>query len=200
MAKLKPLTFNDLAPDVELRDTTSQPVRFSTLWAAGPVLLVFTRHFGCTQCKEMLDQISASRSQLSQAGLKIAIITQGTPETAAEFCQKYAPGQLCLADPERRAYEAYGIERGNLFQTVLSPKVWEGVSKAGQKGYHLEPPPPGQDALQLSGVFIIGPDGRVRLPYYYDDITDHPALDLLVQGVLSTKWDKPFDSALGPDK
>jgi len=49
--------------------------------------------------------------------VSIAVIMQGTPETAAEFARQFAPGLLCLADPERKAYRAYGLERGNLFQT-----------------------------------------------------------------------------------
>ena len=58
--------------------------------------------------------------------------------------------------------------------------------------------PPGQDALQMPGLFIIGPDGRIRLPYYYDDITDHPSLDLLLGGVMGMDWSTPLDSPIKP--
>ena len=30
----------------------------------------------------------------------------------------------------------------------------------------------------MSGTFVIGTNGRVLLPYYYDNIADHPPLDL----------------------
>lgn len=199
MSKLAPLTFNDPAPDLELSAATGEAVRLSSLWSQRLLLLAFTRHFGCTQCKEMLDHITAARAQLAEAAISVAVVTQGTPEAALEFCGHYAPGWLCLADPERKAYAAFGLERGNLYQTVLSPKVWRGVAAAGKKGYRLEPPPPGQDALQMAGTFIIGPDGRVRLPYYYTDIADHPSLALLLKGVLGTRWDKPLDGPLGSD-
>lgn len=198
MVKKNLLNFNHAAPDLTVLDTAGQPVQLSSLWAGKPLLLSFTRHFGCTQCKEMLDELSQGKEAIQQAGLDIAVITQGTPEAAAEFARQYAPSLLILADPERKAYQAYGLERGNLFQTFLSPRVWSAVSRAGKKGYKVEPPPPGQDAMQMSGTFIISPAGKIELPYYYDDIADHPPLDLLLGGVLSTQWGADFDGPVGP--
>jgi hypothetical protein len=64
-------------------------------------------------------------------------------------------------------------------------------------GAPAELPPPGQDVMQMSGTFIIGTDGRIRLPYYYENIVDHAPIDLLLNGVLATSWNKPFGGALG---
>lgn len=190
--------FYGSAPDLTLLNTSGEPVRLSGLWANQILVLAFTRHFGCTQCKEMLDELVDGRERIAQAGLGLAVIMQGTPEATAAFAQKYAPGLFCLADPERKAYQAFGLERGGLFQTFLNPKVWTAISKSREKGYEVEPAPPGQDAMQMSGTFIIDTQGRVLLPYYYDHIADHPPLDLLLSGALSTNWDKPFDGPLGP--
>ena len=198
MDKNQKINFNRNAPDMVLLNTNKEPVQLSSLWADKPLLLAFTRHFGCTQCKEMLDEIVAGQDRIRKAGLAIAIIMQGTPEATALFAKQFAPGLLCLADPERKAYKAYGLVRGNLFQTFLNPKVWSAISKSRKKGYQVEPAPPGQDAMLMSGTFIISKDGRVELPYYYDNIADHPSLDLLLEGVLSTRWDQKFDGPVGP--
>ncbi len=197
MSKKKHLNFNWLAPDVTVKDVAGQTVHLASLWQDKPLLLAFTRHFGCTQCKEMLEELVNGREKIENAGLNIAIITQGTPATTAIFANEFAPGLLCLSDPSREAYTAYGLERGNLFQTFLNPKVWSAVSKSNKKGYTVEPPPAGQDAMQMSGTFIIGQDGRIALPYYYDHIADHPPLEILLNGVLSTPWGKPFEGPLG---
>ena len=197
MAQNKQLNFNRAAPDVELQSITGETVQLSSLWTKQPLLLAFTRHFGCTQCKAMLDELVSGRERIEKAGLAIAVVNQGTPEATAAFARQYAPGLLMLADPERKAYEAYGLERGNLFQTFLNPKVWSAVSQARKKGYRVEPPPPGQDAMQMSGTFIISTEGLIELPYYYDHIADHPPLDLLLSGVLSTPWGKRFDGPVG---
>lgn len=198
MPQNQKIEFNRDAPDLLLLNTSGESVQLSSLWAKKPLLLSFTRHFGCTQCKEMLDEIVAGKDRIIEAGLEIAVVMQAPPEAAAVFAQRYAPGLLCLSDPERKAYQAYGLERGNLFQTFLNPKVWSAVSRSRKKGLNVEPPPAGQDAMQMSGTFIIGTNGKVELPYYYDNIADHPSLDLLLKGVLSTRWDMPFDGPIGP--
>jgi peroxiredoxin len=198
MKKNQKINFNWPVPDLTLLNTRGEPVRLYSLWKERPLLLAFTRHFGCTQCKEMLDELVAGKDRINEAGLDIAIIMQGDPVATAIFSEKYAPGLFCLADPERKVYQAFGLERGNVFQTFLNLKVWSGISKSQKKGYKVEPPPPGQDAMLMSGTFIISKGGKVILPYYYDHIADHPQLDLLLNGVLSTNWDQPFDGPIGP--
>jgi hypothetical protein len=146
----------------------------------------------------MLEELVDGREKIDRAGLGIAVVMQGTPEASAVFAEQYAPGLLCLADPERAAYQAYGLERGNLFQTFLNPKIWSAISKSKKKGYAIEMPPAGQDPMQMSGTFIISKAGRIELPYYYDHIADHPPLDLLLSGVFSTRWDQSFDGPVGP--
>jgi peroxiredoxin len=190
------LKFNDPAPDAEILTTENKAIRLSSLWKEKTILLVFTRHFGCPQCKEMLAQIVTSKSEIARAGLAIVAVTQGKPEETLEFCKRQAPEVMCLADPERKAYRAYGLERGSWWQVALSPQVILGTLRAWRHGHKPEPPPRGQDAQQMSGTFIIGTDGKIRLPYYYDTIADHPLTDLLLRGVLGTGWSKPFDGPL----
>ncbi len=200
MAKNNRLNFNTKAPDITLMSADGMRITLSSLWKKKPLLLSFTRHFGCTQCKEMLDELVAGRERIEKAGLSIVVITQGSPEDTAIFAKQFAPGLLCLSDPERLGYQAYILDRGNLFETFLNPHVWSAISKAKEKGYAVEIPPKGQDAMQMSGTFIISREGRIELPYYYDHIADHPPLDLLLSGVLSTPWDKPFEGPVGSDQ
>lgn len=198
MASKNQLNFYRNAPDIEVLRLDGEPVQLSTLWQTKPLLLAFTRHFGCTQCKEMLDELVHGRDRIEEAGLSLAVINQGTPEATSLFAKEFAPGLLMLCDPERKAYEAFGLERGNLFQTFLNPKVWAAISQARKKGFHVEPAPKGQDTMQMSGTFIISKSGHVLLPYYYDHIADHPPLELLLSGVLSSSWDQPFEGPVGP--
>ena len=199
MAKFVHLTFDSPAPDLELSAATGEMMRLASLWASRPLLLVFIRHFGCPQCKELLDFLTGNSARLEAAGLGVAIVTQGTVPETAEFCREHAPGLLCLADPQRQAYRAYQVERGGLRQTFLSPRVWRSNQRAAQtKGYQTEFPPPGQDAMQMAALFVISREGRIRLPYYYGDIADHPPIELLLGGVLSTGWDTPYNAPLGP--
>lgn len=204
MTKIKPLEFNDPAPDLDVLTAGGELVRLSALWQTGPLVLAFTRHFGCPQCKEMLDQLFERQDSMQHSGLQLAIVTQATPNQAAAFCAERAalagaPTPTCLADPQRRLYAAYGLTRGTLRQTILSWAVMGANRRlARRKGYRPEMPPPGQDSLLMSGIFIIGTDGHIRLPYYYDHIADHPVPELLLKGIFATNWDTPLDDSFGP--
>ncbi len=187
------LNFNDPAPDVPVLDSNGKTVALSSLWQKQTLVLAFTRHFGCPQCKEMLRELTDMHESITRKNMTIAIITQGSPEHTREYCAQYAPGLACFADPERAAYAAFGLGRGNLNQTILSPRVWQSNRRLEKENqWKTELPPEGQDAMLMSGTFIIGTDGRIRLPYYYENIADHPPAELLLKGVLGTDWNKPL--------
>ena len=199
MAKLAHLKFNDPAPDLELLDIDGKAVSISSLWKEQVLVLAFTRHFGCPQCKEMVDMLAKAAPEIKSSGLGLAFVTQGTPEATKAFCEERAPGQICLADPDRKAYRAYGLERASIWQTFLSRRVWQSNRRLKkERGWNADLPPAGQDAMQLAGTFVISTDGRIRLPYYYDNIADHPPVDLLLHGVLGMDWSQPFDGPVAP--
>ena len=199
MPNIAHLRFNDPAPDLEIQNVDGRPVTLSSLWEEQVLILAFTRHFGCPQCKEMVDELVHATPQIRSKNLGLAIVTQGTPEEAKAFCKQRAPGVLCLADPERRAYAAYGLERASLWQTFLSLNVWRSNRRLKrERGWNTELPPRGQDAMQMGGIFVIAPDGSIRLPYYYDDIADHPSVDLLLHGVMGIDWTQTFNGPVAP--
>lgn len=190
----KRLHFNQPAPDIELTNTSGDPVRLSSLWKQSTLLIAFTRHFGCPQCKEMLDMLNSFQADLQAKGICIAAVAQAMPNETRSFCEQYAPGMLCLADPERKAYTAFGLGRGDLGQTIFNWKVLQSNRMIqSRKGWKPQLPPKGQDVFLMSGVFIIGTDGLTRLPYYYDDIADHPSLDLLLHGISGIDWSQQFE-------
>ena len=197
MANLVHLKFNDPAPNLELLNAEGKPVKLSSLWRKKAVILAFARHFGCPQCKEMVETLAGVLADMESNGLSLVIVTQGSPQSARAFCSEHAPGVMCLADPERNAYRAYGLERANIWQAFLSPGIWSSnLRLRREKGWKTERPPKGQDAMQLAGTFVIGTDGRIRLPYYYDNISDHPPLDLLLHGIMGVNWKMPFEKPI----
>jgi peroxiredoxin len=200
MQNIAHLKFNDPAPDIPVLDTEGKPVVLSSFWKKQTLVLAFTRHFGCPQCKEMVDELHTVRPELEARGLSLVIVTQGTPEQARAFCAERAPGATCLADPNRHAYTAYGLGRGTAYQTLISPNIWKSNKQLKEtKGWSPQTPPAGQDAFVMSGTFIIGTDGRVRLPYYYEDIADHPPVELLLKGFMGMDWSKPIEGPIQPE-
>lgn len=197
MAQIQHLKFNDPAPDVKLLDVDAKPVKLCCFWKHQVLVLAFTRHFGCPQCKEMTDQLVSALPHFMENELLLVLVTQATPEETKVFCSERAQGIICLSDAERRAYRAYGLERATIWQTMLSFHVLRSNRRLRrEKGFLVEYPPRGQDALQMAGVFVIAPDGRIRLPYYYDDIADHPPMDLLLHGVLGVDWKRNLEGSV----
>jgi peroxiredoxin len=193
------LKFNDPAPDLTLQGVNGKPIQLASLWKEHVLILSFARHFGCPQCKEMVDQLVTVYPDIQAKNLALAIITQGTAAQAKTFCEQRAPGILCLADPERKSYRAYGLERANIWQSFFSMNVWRSNSRLKrERGWDTELPPTGQDAMQMAGTFVISTDGRIRLPYYYDDIADHPSINLLLHGVMGMDWNQTFDGPVAP--
>jgi peroxiredoxin len=199
MASLAHLKFNDPAPDLELLTAHGVPVKLSSLWKDKVLILAFSRHFGCPQCKEMVDELVTASPLMKEKNLGLVIVTMGTPEEAKIFCAERASGIVCLSDHERKAYQAYGLERANVWQSFLSLNVWRSNRRLKkERGWNTDLPPKGQDALQMAGTFVIAPDGRIRLPYYYDDIADHPDVDLLLHGVMGLDWNTTFNGPVAP--
>ena len=124
------LKFNDPAPDFEVQSTSGAPIRLSSLWAEQPLLLAFVRHFGCPQCKIMLEELGQCMPDLHRHHISMAAITQGTAAETLEFCQKNALAINCLCDPQHTLYSAYGLGRGNLVQVLLAPQIWQARRKA----------------------------------------------------------------------
>lgn len=194
MSNFAHLKFNDPAPDLQLQDARGNNVSLSSLWKKQALILAFARHFGCPQCKELVDQLATWADVFKSKHLLLAIVTQGTAEATQDFCAQRAPGVLCLSDPERKAYKLYGLARANVWQSFLSLNVLRSNRRLKrERGWATELPPAGQDALQMAGIFVIAANGRILLPYYYDDIADHPPVELLLHGVMGTDWNKPFD-------
>ena len=199
MSIITPLKFNDPAPDLDLLNTDGVPVRLSSFWKNQVLILAFSRHFGCPQCKEMVDELVTASPKLKVKNLGLVIVTMGTPEEAKAFCEERAPGVTCLSDVDRKAYQEYGLERANVWQSFLSLNVWRSNRRLKkERGWNTDLPPQGQDALQMAGTFVSAPDGRIRLPYYYDDIADHPDVDLLLHGVMGLDWNTAFNGPVAP--
>lgn len=196
MAKITRLKFNDPAPDLDVQTADGETIRLASLWADKTVLIAFVRHFGCLNCQEMLSQLMNARGEIERAGLTLVVVTQGMPSEAKKFCNEHAPHTICLADPERKSYRSFGLARGNVWQVFIAPQVWFDAWRSRRHGYRPSSPPKGQSLLQLSGIFIVGTDGKIRLPYYYDTLGDHPPIGILLRGVLGTSWTKPLDAPL----
>lgn len=120
-----------------------------------PALLVFLRHFGCIFCRETVADLRAA-SEGRPGYPRVLFFYQGSPTEGRAFLRRYWPGASAVADPERRFYAAFGLERGSLWR-MMAPGVWAGHRRAAAKGHTM-----GErsgDIWMMPGVFLVEKDG-----------------------------------------
>lgn len=175
MTRLAPGGF---APDVDVRDSEGQAGRLSDYWKRRPIVLLLTRHSGCTFCRQQLLDARDRHADYERAGVDVVAVTMGTVEQARELRKSLGLNFPLLSDPELLVYQAYGAERGSWWQ-VAGPQVWlPGLMALPRRGL-------GKivgDVRQLHAAFVISKDGLLLFAHYPTNSADQAD----TEGVLQT--------------
>ena len=136
-----------------------------------PVLLVFLRHFGCTFCREAVDEISKKRATLESGGTRLAFVHLGTEEKANAFFTPYglqdAPR---FADPDGKLYEAFGLARAEWRQYLNQESILR-MLVAWLNGNFVGLP--AGDVQHMPGAFLVK-DGEIRKSFRHKLVSDRP--------------------------
>ena len=137
-----------------------------------PVLMVFLRHFGCTFCREALDEISKKKTEIESGGVQIVFIHMSDAKTAEEYFKRFnIDNPIHVCDPDCVLYQQFGLVKGS-FQQLFGFNVWlRGVETHVKNKYGI-----GKflgDAFQMPGVFVIR-NGTVREKYIHKQASDRP--------------------------
>jgi peroxiredoxin len=105
-----------------------------------------------------------------EAGAEVAVVTMGAPPAVAAFRALHQLPFPTLADPEKKAYRAYGVGRGTLWQ-IAGPAVWlpslRAIARAGVGK-------PVDDTFQMHGAFVIDSGGVIRYSFQPRSQADYP--------------------------
>jgi peroxiredoxin len=165
----------DLAPDLELVDArtgTSMPL--SRLWADGPALLLFWRHFGCSCGRDRAERLRHEFPDYEAAGATVALIGQGEPErTLAYASANGLPDAVPLmCDPAEESYQAYGLLEGGPAEVLfdapdeyLTCQPDAGVEMAAERRALARPMV--DNPWLLPGEFVVDGDGRLASTYRF---------------------------------
>jgi hypothetical protein len=149
---------------------------------AGRALVVFLRHFGCTFCREAIDDVARQREAILAAGARSIVFVHASPEAdAAPWFADPALGEVTvISDPEREHYRAFGLGPTGV-ASLVSPKVWaRGAASALAHGFGVQP----ADLMrQLPGVFVVE-DGRILAEFRHASPADRPDYVSLVRRAL----------------
>lgn len=174
-----PPQLGDQAPDAELTDTAGRSVRLASSWVAGPALILFWRHFGCSCGMDRARRLTTELPDYHAAGANVIIVGQGEPERAARYAERQGIDVSILVDPDRRGYEAYGLLEGTTAQ-ILFDAPDEFLRCDLEAGLSLSASRHGTDRAlvdnpwQLPGEFVVAPDGRLAHAHRYQWCEDYP--------------------------
>jgi peroxiredoxin len=138
-----------------------------------PVLLVFLRHFGCTFCRQAIDDVSKIHAELERRGVQAVFVHLGTPERAKPFFDYYHLSSVeRISDPEAKLYHApvFQLARVSLFQ-IFRPAVWIAWLKGAIFTYRIGAIK--EDVAQMPGVFFLR-DRRIINLFRHHTIADRP--------------------------
>lgn len=123
-----------------------------------------------------MTQLCQHQDDLRGLNTQVLILSFGTlPAAQAWLEETCAPFNLLL-DPERKVYQAYGLER-SFFRSWNLRTFWRYVQLmgAGWRWRGIQ-----GDSTQLGGDFIIDAQGIVRLAYRSHDPADRPSVPALL--------------------
>lgn len=155
------------------RTSTTSGRKLIDLLETNSVLLVFLRHAGCTFCRESLDDIAASRAAIEARGVRIVLVHLDDGPAMEQMTARYQVSDLDrIRDSRQELYQAFGLQRGSLWQ-LFGPKViWRGFMAGVVHGHGVGKP--AADPMQMPGVFLIE-QGMIVSHYRHQTAADRPA-------------------------
>jgi peroxiredoxin len=118
-------------------------------------------------------QLHRDRSKFEAAGVRLAVIGQGTPTHAAHFRESYKLDIPIYVDEGRASYEAAGTKVGT-FTELLGPRVVAKGALASRRDGVVQGRTIGHPA-QLGGVMVVKPGNEIAYVHLADDAGDNPA-------------------------
>ncbi len=111
----------------------------------------------------------------------VAVVSFAEPAKLVHYQEHHQWPFIMLADPERKAYQAFALKRLSWFQ-VFSPaalKLYWKLLRSGMKQERYE----GDDIYQSGGDFLIDGSGNVLFAHRSQDPADRPAVARLLMAI-----------------
>jgi peroxiredoxin len=108
------ISVGNKAPDFTLEGTTGT-ISLADFTAKGNVVLYFIREFGCHQCMGHAVELGKIQAELSVANTRVIVVGGGSLDAAKKMASRYKLSYPILADPDRKVYDRYGLDKAMLF-------------------------------------------------------------------------------------
>jgi hypothetical protein len=145
-----------------------------------PVLLIFLRHFGCSFCRQTLDDVSQIRDLMKARGIRPVFVHLGSPERAKPYFDYYHLSDVeRVSDPGASLYARpiFALGRKHPFLNLLVPAVWKGWLQGALRKHGIGLIQ--EDGAQMPGIFFLRDRSIVRA-FRYRTIADQPDYKKLI--------------------
>ena len=120
-------------------------------------------------------QLHRDRDEFEAAGVRLAVIGQGTPDHARDFQRSQDVDLPLYVDQDRASYRAAGAKVGTLGE-LLGPAVLARGLRVSLRDRVRQGRVVGHPA-QLGGVLIVKSDGSIPYAHLSEDASDVPSND-----------------------
>lgn len=138
------------------------------------LLLGFFRHAGCPFCNLRVHTLTKIHQDLKAKGLEMIFFFESRAQVIlrSTFHQGVSPIPI-IADPEKKFYQLYGIERAPLKSSVshLTSFV-QTAYQAGKRGIPMGAPERVESLFTMPAEFLIDKGLVLRNVHYSDSLTD----------------------------
>ena len=113
--------------------------------------------------------------QIDELEVRLVIVAFAPAESLLGYQRRQRLDDLLvLADPDRRAYAAFGLGRGSVLRVWLDPPVWLRYLQLLARG--RRPEAAHEDTLQLGGDALVDSAGRIAWIYRSRGPEDRPSV------------------------
>jgi len=158
------LHVGDKAPDFVLNNAFGKPVKLSSLYAQGPVILVFYRGGWCAICNIQLHSLNASIPEFKKHNAQLLAVTPQKPNKSKEQIKKDGYPFEIVSDTDYavlKSYKLYFEISKQLSDLYLDKFAIDIVDYNGKGRYGLPVP----------ATYIIDKKGIIRVAYAKTDYT-----------------------------
>jgi alkyl-hydroperoxide reductase/thiol specific antioxidant family protein len=114
--------------------------------------------------------------EFQELGAGVVAVSMSRPEVLARYLAGRPLPFPLVADPDRRAYAAFGLGRTTWARLARPGVLWR-YAKLVARGAPVRRVPEGEDPLQTGGDFLVGPGRRLSWAYASADPTNRPRVD-----------------------
>lgn len=156
------------APDFDAESIGGRRVSLSQ-FLGRPVLLKFYRFATCPVCNLHMHRFIQEHQQVTDAGLTTIVFYHSPADKLVESQDDATPFDL-VADPEKRIFRAYRVERG--LRGLVSPTVMREYLRALRAGFSPGLLTSDGGVTGNPSDFIIDESGRLVLAHYGQHYAD----------------------------